>query len=171
MKEYFFEDGREINPKPLEIGFIPAEEYKNIHAKTVRACHDIFIEYGGGILLVRRKSLPAKNVFWPIGGGLLRGIPIEESLRRKVREECGLEIENLKELGSGRTTFATDPFGHGRGTDTFNVAYFGRGAGELKLNDLHEEPLIITPAKYTPEFRQSLDPYVRDFLDLATPLI
>lgn len=171
MKEYFFEDGREIDPKPLETEFIPAEQYKYIHEKTVRACHDAFIAYNGGILLVRRKGLPAKDVFWPIGGSMLRGVPTEESLKHKVREECGLEITDIKELGFSRTFFQTDPFGHGHGTDTFNVAYFGRGQGELKLNDLHEQPLIVTPAKYTPEFRNSLDPYVRDFLDLALPLI
>lgn len=171
MKEYYFENNREIDPNRLKTEFIPAEEYKKIHAQTIRACHDVFIEYNGGILLVFRKMFPAKDIIWMIGGGIARGMKIEESLKKKAKEECNLEINDIKELGSARTVFETDPYGHGKGTDTLNIVYFAKGQGELKLNELHYRPEIITPEKYTEELKKLLHPYVKDWLDLAMPLI
>ena len=80
-------------------------------------------------------------------------------------------MEDLKYVGVCRTFFKTDPFGHGNGTDTFNVMYFGRGKGKLKLNDLHEKPIIVKPSDYTEAFRKSLHPYIRDFIDMAMQLL
>ena len=121
--------------------------------------------------MVLRKGFPVKDILWGIGGGIERGMLIEDSLRKKVKEECNLELEDIKEIGCARTLFETDPFEHGKGTDTINFIYFARGKGELKLNDLHANPTIITPEQYTEEFKKGLHPYVRDFMDLAIPLI
>jgi ADP-ribose pyrophosphatase YjhB (NUDIX family) len=171
MKEYCFENRRLINVSKLKIPRIPRSQYKDIHKKIIIPCHDIIIEYKGGALLVIRKNYPAKDILWPIGGRLERGMNTEDSLRRRVKEECSLELENITELGCARTFFKTDPFGHGKGTDTINFMYFGRGKGRLKLDELHTGPNIILPKQYTKEFRKTLHPYVRDFMDLAMPLI
>lgn len=171
MKEYFFENGHYINAKKLRIPRIPFSQYSDIHKKIVRPCHDVFIQYGGGILLVTRKVHPAKDTPWPIGGGIERGMKMEESLRKKVQEECNLKLKNIIEIGCARTLFKTDPFGHGKGTDTINFVYFATGEGKIKLNDLHTKPTVISPKKYTAKFRKSLHPYIRDFMDLVMPLI
>lgn len=171
MKEYRFENGHLIDINKLQTPFIQPSEYKYIHERIIRPCHDIFIEYHGGILLALRKRFPVKSILWSIGGGIERGILIEDSLRKKVKEECNLELEDIKEIGCARTFFETDPFDHGKGTDTINFVYFGRGKGRLKLNDLHVNPTIITPKQYTKEFKRGLHPYVRDFMDLVIPLI
>lgn len=170
MKEYNIENG-EVNLDQLKTPFIPKEEYKEIHKKIIRACHDIFIEYKGGILLVVRDNFPAKNILAPIGGGIERGMKIEDSLRKKVKEECNLKLKEITELGYARTFFKTDPFGHSKGTDTLNIIFFGKGEGELKLDNLHKNPIIITSKKYTKEFRANLHPYIRDFMDIAIKLI
>lgn len=171
MKEYKFENGHEINLNKLREPFIPKEEYKKIHGRIIRFCHDVFIEYDNGILLVIRREQPVSGIIWMIGGGGERGVSVEESLRHKVKEECNLELEDIKELGCARTFYETDPFDHGKGTDTFNVVYFARGRGELKLNPDHYNPIIISAEKYTDEFRKTLHPYVRDFMDLAIKLL
>lgn len=167
MREYAFENNHEVNLSRLKGPFIPKDEYSYIHENTIRVCHDVFIEYQGGILFVLRKDLPVRGIPWVLGGGIRRGVPIEDSLRMKAREECGLELENIKELGFARTFFETDPFGHGKGTDTLNFVYFAQGKGELKLNDDHYNPFILTSDKYTPEFKESLHPYIKDFMDMA----
>jgi len=171
MKEYYFENGHSVNADKLRVPRVPFGQYGDIHKKIIRPCHDIIIEYKGGALLIVRKIYPAKDILWPIGGGIERGRSMEDSLRKRVKAECNLELEDITELGCARTFFATDPFGHGKGTDTINFMYFGRGKGKLKLDDLHASPTIILSEQYTQEFKDNLHPYVRDFMDLAMPLI
>lgn len=167
MKEYAVEDGEKVSLRRLQTGLMPVKEYLVAHQYLPIACHDVLIEYQGGLLLIIRNNLPAKDILWMIGGRIKRGMPILDSLKKKVKEECGLEIDNVVELGTGRTLFTTDPFGHGKGTDTVNWVYFAKGSGDLKLDTLHKKPTIIKPKDYTSAFRQSLHPYVRGFMDMA----
>lgn len=118
-----------------------------------------------------RKTYPVKDTLWPIGGGVERGMKIEESLRKKVKEECNLKLKNIVEIGYARTLFETDPFGHGKGTDTINFVYLAAGEGKIKLNNLHAKPTIISPKEYTAKFKKNLHPYVRDFMDLVVLLV
>ena len=165
MKEYAFENGENVNWSELEAGFISKEDYVNAHQNLIIACHDVLIKYNGGILLIVRDNVPAKDILWPMGGRVLRGVPMEESLQRKVKAECNLELDKIKFLGIARTTFATDPFRHGHGTDTINLMYSATGSGELKLDHLHKDPIFVTKEMYS-SLRDTLHPYVRDFMDL-----
>ena len=167
MKEYVIENGKKVDLKKLGAPPLSREVYAQAHQFLPIACHDIFIEYRGGILLIMRDNLPAKNIYWMIGGRISRGVPLLESLKQKVKQECGLEIDNIVKLGTARTLFQTDPFGHGKGTDTVNWVYLAQGRGKIKLDTLHKKPMIVKPSDYTSAFRKSLHPYVRDFMDEA----
>ena len=156
-----------VDEKILISDFMPAEEYVTAHRGLVIFCHDIFISYNGGILLVKRKLEPAKNELWPIGGRVLRGMSVARSAARKTKEETGLHLKTVKMMGIARTYFGSDPFGHGKGVDTINAVLYGVGEGELKLDDLHEKPVIIKPEDYTPELKSKLSPYVNDYLKIA----
>ncbi len=171
MKEYAEENGKIFDLSNLIVRKIPYEQYEDVHKKSIIACHDIAIEYGGGILLVVRNNVPAKEELWPIGGRIERGVPIKESLKNKVKEECNLEIEDIKFLGVARTYFETDPFGHGKGTDTINIMFFGKGKGELKLDSLHKNPVILKKEEYNEEFRKRIHPYVKEILDKSFPFL
>lgn len=165
MKEYWVEHGP-VAPQPLQADLLPLEVYRQTHAGTVIACHDIFIHYQGGILLVRRKTYPAVDILWPIGGRVARGLSAEQSIRQKVKQECNLELSEVRVIGHARTFFATDPFGHGKGTDSLNIVLEAQGHGDLRLDNHHERPEIIRPEDYTPEFQAQVHPYVRDFMPL-----
>jgi len=166
-REYFTENGEEVELDKLKSEDMSKESYSLAHKSLPIACHDVFIEYGGGILLVKRDNHPAKGELWPIGGRIRRGIPMEESLREKVKVECGLEISGLEFVGIIRHFFKSDPFGHGRGVDTPTFIYFSKGKGELNLDELHSNPKIIKSENYDSEFRNSLHPCVRDFMDVC----
>jgi ADP-ribose pyrophosphatase YjhB (NUDIX family) len=167
MKEYKIENG-DVNTKQLEAIKLPEDIYSISHKGLVILCHDVFIEYQKGILLVNRLILPAKDILWPLGGRIERGKSIEESLRKKVYDESKLEIVDITELGHARTYFKTDPFNHGMGTDSLNFVYFAKAKGTLKLDNKHKEPTIIYPHDY-PNIKNTLHPYVKDFMDLAIP--
>ena len=172
IKEYAYEDKAYFDTLNLIAGFMPKEVYQQAHEGLPLLCHDIMIEYNGGLLLVVRDNYPAKNVLWPIGGRLERGLSVIDSMKKKVKAECGLELEgNLTFLGWERTYFKTEPFGHGHGTDTVNAKFYARGKGELKLDRLHEKPTIVHPLDYNVSFREDLDPYVRDFMDESIQLL
>lgn len=158
-----------VNLKKLEAGFISEDLYKNIHETNVIVCHDIFIkcENNGekGILLVKRLREPAKDILWPIGGRLLRGIPVETSLSIKTKTECGLTLTNIQYLGTARTFFEGEPFGHSHGTDTLNLVYVADGKGTISLDKLHTSPILITQ-EYYENNHQKLPKYVQQFLNI-----
>jgi ADP-ribose pyrophosphatase YjhB (NUDIX family) len=151
----------------LQAELLPRDTYAAAHGGLVICCHDVLIEQDGAYLLIRRKNHPAKDILWPIGGRVLRGVPAEQSLRQRVKGECQLDLGELRFLGTVRTLFHTEPFGHGRGTDTLNLMYVATGHGILHLDDLHETPTWIRPGDYTDALRQSLHPYVQDMMDAA----
>lgn len=147
----------------LQADLMSKTSYQQAHQHLIIFCHDVFIETDKGILLVKRLKEPATNVWWPIGGRVLRGERIEASLQKKSREECGLELEGIQLLDYARTWFEGDPFGHGQGTDTINAVCFARGYGALKLDKFHESPAFIHPENKT-NFGV-LHPYVEHYLD------
>ncbi|MDO8460030.1 MAG: hypothetical protein Q7S74_02895 [Nanoarchaeota archaeon] len=164
FREYKIEDGREVNISRLTSDNLDLEQYKIAHKSLVISCHDVFIRYNEGILLVIRDNYPVKDIFWPIGGRLRRGLTTLDSLRLVAKGECGLDLERISLLGIARTFFRSEPFSHGRGTDTLNLVYSAEGKGELNLDRLHKNPQIINPARYK-ELKDSLHPYVKDFMD------
>ena len=168
MKEYK-EDDR-VNTSHLEANLMDEREYMVAHQGLVFPCHDVFVEFEGGILLVRRLNPPCKDMLWPLGGRIKRGISIENSLREKVWDEAKLKLGEIIELGHARVYCRTDPFGHKRGTDSVCFVYSAKGRGSLELDKSHEAPTIISPDNY-PSKKDDLHPYVRDFMDLAIKLV
>ena len=163
MREYAIENGA-VDSDRLTAKLLHLPDYQVAHEGLVIPCHDAVIKYDDGFLLVNRKNHPAKDMLWFLGGRIQRGISTEDSLRDKIRAESGLELDKIAYLGTARTFFQTDPFGHGRGTDTINLVYLANGYGNLNLDGLHEEPTIVTSGDYL-NLRDSLHPYVRDFMD------
>lgn len=167
LREYAFEDDKFVDLEPLKSEFVEESLFRQIHSNSTITAHDAFIEYQGGILLVTRNNFPAKGILWCIGGKIERGVPTENSLKRISKKECGLNLSDLEFIDSARQFWQTDPFGHGKGTDTPSYIYFARGHGELTLDSLHKGPIIVKPEDYTKQFRQKLHPYIRDFMDIC----
>lgn len=170
IREYNEEDGEPVNLTKLKYYGRGEPRYAKACGLLVRGCNDIFIEYKGGILLIVRDNAPAKGQLWAIGGGIERGVPIEESLRNKVREECGLELTDIKFLGISRAFWRSNPFNNEKGVDDLSIVYFAKGIGDLKLDKLHKSPRIVTPSEY-PSLRNSLHPWVRNFMDKVMELV
>lgn len=56
----------------------------------------IYIRRAGNILLGKRRSLNGAGYWCPPGGHLEMRETWEECARRETKEECGLEIENIR---------------------------------------------------------------------------
>jgi len=53
----------------------------------------------GEFLLVKRKNEPLKNEYWLPGGRLHKGESLKEAIQRKMRQELGVDVEILQDLG------------------------------------------------------------------------
>ena len=163
MKEYAMELGEQVDLNQLVSEKLPTNYYSKAHESLVILCHDVFIEYDGGILLVKRKNYPAKEIYWPVGGRVKRGVPVEISLKHKVKEETGLNLFEIRYLGKARTFFSTEPFGHHRGTDTLNLVFNAKADGNLNLDKYHFSPTIFSKEDVI-SHADDFHPYVKDFI-------
>ena len=154
MKEYLIDQPAGII-KPASMS---SYVWKTAQEGLVIPCHDIIIEYGKGAILLK------KQILWPLGGAIRRGMSAEESLREMVREDCGLELDSIVELDCAR--ISAD-----QGADTINIRYFAKGRGELRLGPCKKAAVIPPHDYHVRAFREGLHPYVRDFMDMAVQLI
>lgn len=72
---------------------LPSKLYNRIVKSVPILCVDAVVKNWDGtyFLLVKRNNAPLKGDFWVPGGRVHRGEKIEQSLRRKLREEIGLK--------------------------------------------------------------------------------
>lgn len=77
-----------------ETKFAPREVFEQILEYMPIATFDLVIEYGDqGVILVRRKIAPYKDVWALPGLRMYKGEGIDDTLRRIGRAELGLEID------------------------------------------------------------------------------
>lgn len=89
---------------------IPTELFRKIHSAMPIPCVDAVIIQDGKILLGRRTNKPAMGQYWILGGRILKGETRIEAIHRKIKEETGLDINVLAELGTDETIFEDGPF-------------------------------------------------------------
>lgn len=78
---------------------IPAPLYTAILEALPLLCVDVVIVHQNKYLLVKRKNKPAKDKWWVPGGRVIKGEKMEDAVKRKVKEELGIEIKILSTLG------------------------------------------------------------------------
>jgi colanic acid biosynthesis protein WcaH len=76
-------------------------------------CVDIITVVEGGYLLVRRNEEPLKGEYWVPGGRLQQGENLKSAARRKLIEECGVEVaeERFSLFGVYEDVFDRSSFG------------------------------------------------------------
>lgn len=90
---------------------IPEALYKQILPVMPITCVDVVIRNDKAqYLLARRKNEPLKGEWWVIGGRILHGEAVHHACVRKVLEEAGLTISDLKFLGFYEDIFNKNSF-------------------------------------------------------------
>ncbi len=95
--------------KPELVEWIPDNLWKVGFEYFVRLTIDAVIQYNNKICLVKRKNKPYKGT-WHLPGGFVRkGETLIEAVKRKAREETGLEVKVKDPIGVYELY---DPRGH-----------------------------------------------------------
>ena len=94
------------------------------------------------IMLVKRKYDPKKD-YWDFPGGFIEfGESVEDSLRRELREELGIEIKNMKYIASYADRYIFD----GLNYHTLGCVFVAEIAGgAMKPNDDIDEIKFFEP--------------------------
>lgn len=159
MKEFSVEKGAPVKLQPLFGARLEQEDYIKCHAGLCIPTHDVFLWHNNGFLLVKRNNCPEKGEYWPVGGRVLKCVPILASLAQKVRSECGLSFADAEQLDVVRGMYASDPYGHGKGSDNILILFAANASGDLLLDADHSESLIVTKEIFA-TLRSSLHPIV-----------
>lgn len=109
---------------------------------------DLVIQYGNqGVIIVRRKLAPYKDVWAFPGLRVLRGETDEEAIKRIARDELGLEVNptTAEELGSFNVEFGT--------RQDISRAFILQVSAdqELKPNSNHFSEIVVIPPGESPQ--------------------
>lgn len=120
---------------------------------------DCIILVSGKVLLIRRKNPP---LGWALPGGFVDyGETVEDAVRREMKEETGLELENLRQF-----RVYSDP-GRDPRCHCVSVVFSAEGRGEpragddaaefrlVSLGSIPESELVFDHAKILADYRQS----------------
>ena len=83
-----------VRPKKL-----PIKVFKKIYSRVPRLCVDLVISDRRGILLAFRQIQPWKGLWHLPGGTVFFGESLKQAAKRIAREETGLKIRIIKDLG------------------------------------------------------------------------
>lgn len=103
---------------------IPEDKYMQIIEVLPILCVDIIIKnYKGEHLLIQRAREPLKGQWWVIGGRVLKGETLKNAAIRKIKEETGLDLTDVKLAGYYEDTFETNPFGSSTPLHSVSVVF------------------------------------------------
>ena len=86
----------------------------------------------GKYLLLKRKNEPLANEWWVPGGRVYRSESLSEAFTRKMKEETGLEVSEISNLGYYEEVFNE---GENGPIHTVSVVFSAIAWGEVSLDD------------------------------------
>jgi ADP-ribose pyrophosphatase YjhB (NUDIX family) len=142
---------------------IPDNLYREIQKNIPIACVDVVIKVNDKTVLGERRINPAKGKLWFIGGRILKGESIEAAVKRKVKEELGVNCKIIKYLGSASIYFRKGRYGFP--VHTINFLFLVELKSKKIKPDFQHSKIVFMNKK---EFENAkLDPYVKQFIWLS----
>lgn len=123
---------------------------------------DVIIEYGAGIVLIKRKNPP---LGWALPGGFVDyGESLEAAALREAKEETSLDIDLLRQFGAYSDP-SRDPRHH-----TLSVVFTGRGRGELRAGDDAKEIAVFNVENLPEDLAFDHGEILRDYFGARRPM-
>jgi ADP-ribose pyrophosphatase YjhB (NUDIX family) len=103
---------------------IPNEDYKKILETMPTCCVDLMLVHDNKFLLLYRKNHPEKDKWCFPGGRIHKNEKILDAVKRKAKEELGLDVKIIKPIGFYETQFDKGIFPDLKtGVHTINLTY------------------------------------------------
>lgn len=90
---------------------LPGKEYHFIYHRVPRLCVDLVIKDKRGVVLIQRDIVPDRGKWHFPGGTIHFGETFEEAIRRFAKDETGLTVKAVREIGAVEY-FRGKKFGH-----------------------------------------------------------
>lgn len=84
--------------------------YRKISSRIPIVCVDLLIWHEWKLLLVKRKNHPLKGKWWVVGGRILLGEEPLDAVKRKAKEEVGLDVTKANFVGYYSDIFERNRF-------------------------------------------------------------
>ncbi len=146
---------------PVHDEFVPEALFSSFLEHMPQVCVELVFEAEVGILLAKRTIEP-RIWFWP-GGRLYKGEQLEEAAHRFAREELGLEITIVDQLGPYSHFWPESPAEGSPSRHTVNHVFYVTPATEefeITLDDQHSAYRFITDLE--PELHEYVQLYLTD---------
>ena len=117
------------------------EEYRRILSVMPVVCIDCLVvndrqEY----LLVKRTNEPLKGQYWVPGGRVLKNERLSEAVHRKMRQELGVDVDIIKNVGFFEEFFPTSREGADGGVHMISLIYKVKPrSDDIRLDDQSAE--------------------------------
>lgn len=136
---------------------VPAQIYAEIVKSMTISCVDTFVYNfeNRSYLMLQRTTSPAKGKWWIPGGRIFKGESFYESAVRKTKNESGLDVVPIAQLGTYSTYFSESAWGANVHTDTKNTVVLALCDNQSPLFDEYHEAFKWVPIEEIPE-----DPYI-----------
>ena len=116
---------------------IPKKRYIQTLKSLPILCVDIIARNTKGeYLLVKRANEPKKGRWWIVGGRAFKGESLEQAVIRKVKEETGKRIKDIRPVGYFELIDSINPFGMSFKYHAVSIVFTAliEGAGPVKLD-------------------------------------
>lgn len=92
-------------------GVVSKEDYIKVLDTMPILCVDAIVIDKGRCLLVKRKNEPLKGQYWLPGGRVFKNETLEDAVKRKMKEEIGVEVSIIKLAGFHEYLYKENEFG------------------------------------------------------------
>lgn len=92
------------------MAYLFEEDYKKIFTLMPVCCVDLVVVHKGKFLLVKRTMEPMKGEWWFPGGRIYKNERLNHGAQRKAKEELGIFVKILKNIGTYELFFQKGPF-------------------------------------------------------------
>jgi colanic acid biosynthesis protein WcaH len=119
------------------MSLIPEEIYKCIVDTMPILCVDAIIRNDKQeVLLVKRTNEPLKGEWWVPGGRVYKGENLENAIKRKIKEELGINIQINGAVGYYEDQFEKNPLNVESGLHTLGIVFEAKPKSlDIKLDD------------------------------------
>ena len=117
------------------------DDYKNFLSKMPILCVDCFVVNDQGeYLLVKRRNDPLKGEYWVPGGRLHKNERLVDAVHRKMREEIGVDVEIIENVGFFEEFFQESEQSAEGGVHSISIVYLVKPLSfNIKLDDQSSE--------------------------------